>query len=132
MAGQTDDLWGAIDIRFWRDTPHLSGRLANEEDVKAGRAVYYVDRSDFDVKPPDLDLPRCGLVRDDSGAVDPVIVVQAESHEPGKAFVGFRPLAGGNGICTLDELELQAVAHVSTCRVATPGDACAGADEVSR
>jgi len=106
MPEPTDNLWGEIDVRLWRETPHLSGRLADEDDVKAGRAVFYFDRPDVTVRPIDLDLPRCGLLRDDRGNITPVVAVQAESHPPGKVLVGYRLLTGGNGICTIDELEL--------------------------
>jgi hypothetical protein len=84
----------------------FSGCLADEDDVKAGRAVFYFDRPDVTVRPIDSDLPRCGLLRDDRGNITPVVAVQAESHPPGKVLVGYRPLTGGNGICTIDELEL--------------------------
>jgi hypothetical protein len=35
-----------------------------------------------------------------------VILIQAESRDDGKVLVGYRPLTGGNGICTLDEVDL--------------------------
>lgn len=35
----------AIDIKKWRNTPHVSGRAANDADVNAGRAVFAVGGS---------------------------------------------------------------------------------------
>ena len=42
MSDDWDDLWGPIDIERWRELPHLSGKLASEADVAAGRAVFHL------------------------------------------------------------------------------------------
>ena len=100
-------LSGEIDVEHWRDTPCTILGLASEEDVRAGRAVFYVERTREHVgTPEDLGLPRCALIGDDDGSVSPVIVVQAEKHGSDKVLIGYRPLTGGNGVCTIDELTL--------------------------
>lgn len=37
-----DSLWGPIAIENWRDTPSIAGRVDREEDLVAGRAVYFL------------------------------------------------------------------------------------------
>jgi hypothetical protein len=101
-----DDIWGEINIEGWRQTPFLVGRLASEEDVQAGRAVFFaVDPSEHEAKPFGLGLPRCALLRDDEGGLSPVVVIQAEDLRE-KVLIGYRPLTGGSGICTINELVL--------------------------
>ena len=99
-------LSGEIDVEHWRDTPCTILRLATEEDVRAGRAVFHVERTaDPAGAPEDLGLPRCALIRDDDGSVSPVIVVQAEKHRS-DTLIGYRSLTGGSGLCTIGELTL--------------------------
>lgn len=97
------DHWGEIRIEAWRDTPCTIGRAAREDDVREGRAVFYVDGpSEISALP----LPCCALLKEESGSLLPVIVIQAEGRDDGGTVVGYRPLSGGNGICMLNELEL--------------------------
>ena len=37
-----DPLWGRVDVEHWQQTPCLRGRIAIEQDVKDGRAVFYL------------------------------------------------------------------------------------------
>lgn len=91
-----------IDLKKWRETPHTSGRAANDADVNAGRAVFAVHG-----EPVELDLPTCAIVtEEDIGEPTPVIVIQAERLEDGTVAVGYRFLDGGTGIATLNEIEL--------------------------
>jgi hypothetical protein len=103
----TDELWGEIDLQHWRDVPFISGRVALEEDVQAGRAVFYLGNADeIGAQAYDIDLPRCAILTDEeSGEVLPVIVIQVEQAED-VIYVGYRLLDGGNGMCTLPEVEL--------------------------
>jgi len=89
-------------MRGWRDTPCTSRQSSQKEDVREGRAVFYVDGPS---EPVDMALPHCALLRDEDGPVVPVIVIQAESTNCGEV-VGYRPLKGGNGVCAPNELEL--------------------------
>ncbi len=73
-----DPLWGRVDVAQWQQTPCLRGRLGVEQDVKDGRAVFY-------------------LV--------PAVVIQSERADH-KHYIGYRPISGGNGLCILSEVEL--------------------------
>ena len=89
-------------MRGWRDTPCTADRVAQEEDVREGRAVFYVNGPS---EPVEMALPHGALLRDEDGQVVPVIVIRAESTNCGEV-VGYRPLKGGNGVCAPNELEL--------------------------
>jgi hypothetical protein len=99
--------WGKVDLQQWQTLPHVTSRLASEADVQDGRAVFFLGNTDqIDTAPYDVDLPHCALLVDEeSGEKLPVIIVQAE--RAGEVIlVGYRFLTGGNGICTLPEIEL--------------------------
>lgn len=101
-----DYAWGSVDRTQWRSVPHISGALATEADVRAGRAVFYLGNLDeVPARPGDLPLPALALWHDpDLDAVRPVIVIQVEVGQ--QEFAGFRFLEGGNGLGFLDELDL--------------------------
>jgi hypothetical protein len=106
---EQEDIWGPISMRNWRDTPCVAGRVATEDDVKAGRAAFYLELSEGQASHPfDLNLPSCAILRDEDGAAIPVIVIQVETGNNGSVQVlaGYRPLTGGNGLCMFYELEL--------------------------
>ncbi len=99
------ELWGAIDPNQWRDTPCLRGRVAVEQDVKDGRAVFYLGNADeIGAVHVDIGLPHCAIVRANGSHV-PAIIIQSERAEP-KHYIGYRPIAGGNGLCVFSEVEL--------------------------
>ena len=106
IARSEDKLWGPVDMVHWRDTPAISGRIAVEKDVKEGRAAFYVTGDPNTHRAISIALPACAILHE-SGAktVTPVIVIQAE-ETPRSKTVGYRPLGGGNGVCTLAELEI--------------------------
>jgi hypothetical protein len=103
----SDELWGEIDIQHWRGVPHISGRVASEEDVQSGRAVFYLGNPDeIGAQAYAIDLPQCAIITDEeSGEQIPVIVIQSEQADD-MIYVGYRYLGGGNGMCTLPEIEL--------------------------
>ena len=96
------DLWGAISGSDWRNVPHVAGRPATEADVLAGAAVFYVQG---DSAADSVPLPCCAIQRLEDGSEQPVVVIQAEIAPYGTIF-GVRPLSGGNGICTAEEIRL--------------------------
>lgn len=104
MAIAEDKLWGPIDMKSWMATPCVSGRLATEQDVKEGRAVFYIEGERSTLKPMVLSLPACAILREEKKET-PVIVIQAE-ETPKSKTIGIRFLGGGNGVCTLEELEI--------------------------
>ena len=98
--GPMERLWGPIERTAWREVPHTAGRAATEGDVLSGAAVFYVQgRSDA----ASISLPACAIQRLDDGSSQEVVVIQAE-HGPSGICLGVRPLSGGNGICTADEV----------------------------
>jgi hypothetical protein len=89
-------------MKQWRSTPSIRGRVATDEDVERGRAVFAVGGT-----PVDLELPFPAIIREeDIGEETAVIVIQAERLDDGTVAVGFRFLDGGTGIVTLDEVEI--------------------------
>jgi len=97
-----NDLWGPIAPEEWRTVPCTAGRVATESDVKAGRAVFYIQGES---SPASLELPCCAVQVLESGIEQPVVVVQAEQSASGIVF-GVRPLDGGNGVCMEGEVRL--------------------------
>lgn len=97
-----NDLWGPIDEAIWQHTPCVAGRCATENDVAAGRAVFYVPNGS---EPAQVPIPSCAFQTLDDGSELPVVIIQAESISTGTA-VGVRPLAGGNSVCLLSEVRI--------------------------
>ena len=97
-----NDLWRSIEKSEWRNTPCVAGRTATESDVKEGRAVFFVKGASAPVA---ISLPQFGFQAREGGESIPVVVIQAE-HVDGRVLFGVRPLSGGNGICTSDEVTL--------------------------
>src|SRR5258707_4276653 len=100
-----DSLWGPINRAQWRRVPHMSGVLATEEDVTAGRAVFVLGNlNELPARPSPLGLPALAMWPDPDGAHRSVIVIQIELGQ--KEFAGIRFPEGGNGVCLLEELEM--------------------------
>ena len=96
------ELWGPISRSEWRDVPYITGRPATEADVRAGVAVFYVQG---DSEAAAMSLPCCAIQYHEDGSEEPVVVIQAEIAPYG-VNLGVRPLSGGNGICTTEEVRL--------------------------
>lgn len=103
----SEELWDAFDVRDWQTIPHMSGRVAIEEDVISGRAVFYLQNPDeLGARPHELTLPHCGILNDeDTGEALPVVLIQVEEADD-KIYVGYRSPSGGNGLCFLPEIDL--------------------------
>ena len=94
------DLWGKIDMAKWKELPCLRGRPATEQDVKEGRAVFFIPTGSTAT---DLQLPFCAIHKSEDDQLTPVVAIQAEETD-GPVIIGLRYLEGGNGIVTLPEL----------------------------
>jgi len=103
----TDHLWGPIKLESWKGIQCISGRVAREEDVAAGRAVFFLEDPEMiNAQALEVDVPRCAILTDEeSGEELPVVIIQVEQADD-KVYVGYRPLDGGNGICTEKEIAL--------------------------
>ena len=98
-----DLFWGPIDIERWHETDCIRGRLAVEQDVKNGMAVFYL-QGDEPVAHVDIGLPHCAILQVNGQQV-PVVVVQSERAGE-KHYLGYRPVSGGNGLCLISEVQL--------------------------
>lgn len=95
-----------IDLDHWKEVPCLTGRVAVEEDVRAGRAVFYIrPLNNVCVRFADMDLPHCAIFTDELEQQFPVVIIQSELAGD-IHYVGFRFLERGNGIGFRSEVEL--------------------------
>jgi hypothetical protein len=95
-------MWEAIEIEDWKTVPHISGRVATEQDVKDGRAVFYVPSGS---EPYETELPLFALqTEENSKKKIPCIAIQIENTPEGTA-VGVRYIDGGNGVGMANEFE---------------------------
>ena len=95
-------MWEAIKPSQWKRTPCLKGRPATEADIEKGIAVFAIP-SGSDAQ--DIDLPVCVIqIDEESRDRIPAIAIQAERADNG-VFLGVRYLEGGNGVCTIEDVE---------------------------
>lgn len=111
-------LWGPISSEAWGATPCIAGRVATQDDIDQGLAVFAIETTKPH-RPWTMALPQCGLEYRSDGTVAAVIVIQAEEFN-GKVLYGVRYVAGGNDVCTVDEIEL--LHRPSTDFFALPND----------
>lgn len=98
-------MWEKIDLDKWRETPCVSGRVATEEDIKNGHAVFAIPSGSH---PYEIQLPLCAVqLNEETQQRTPCIAIQIEETE-NKIIIGVRYLAGGNGIGTSEDIELYA------------------------
>ena len=101
-----EDLWGSIDASRWNRVAAIRDRLATEDDVRAGRAVFYLQNAQApDAAPLGLDLPALAVLHEDDIARARVVVVIQGERSFAKKLVGYRLPDGGNGIALLEQLE---------------------------
>ena len=104
----TSDPWGPIDPKRWDRVDCLAGRIATERDISEGRAIFCspIGAGSIPSTAHPMSLPAPAIFRDSgSGDLVAVVVIQAE-RAPWGVIIGYRPLAGGSGICSLEEVEL--------------------------
>jgi len=98
------NLWPAIDIKSWDKTPAINGRVANEDDVKKGLAIYFIKNNGVDHSAYKIELPKLAYLTDaDTKKEELVVVIQVECT-PQDTVAGYRNIDGGNGACMLYEL----------------------------
>lgn len=101
-AEETKDLWEPIVVEKWRSTATTESRVADEDDVKAGRAVFYIDGKS---EPYNMPLPSLARWIGSEMPAELVVIIQAEVTDQG-VVLGVRPLSGGNAVVTLAEVEV--------------------------
>jgi len=96
-------VWGKIKLEDWRETPCITGRVATEEDIENGIAVFAIPSGS---KPYDVQLPLCAVqIDEETKKRIPCIAIQIEEADNG-VFIGVRYLEGGNGVGTPEDIEL--------------------------
>jgi hypothetical protein len=59
---ESKEIWGAINHAVWCTTPCVARRLAAEEDVRAGRAVFFLkNHEEIGCVPDGLRLPHLAI-----------------------------------------------------------------------
>ena len=105
-ADSTPAAAGPVNVDKWKSVPCVKGRLATDQDTRAGRAVFVFNGGLASVHPLDIALPHCAIWHDADRREDvPVVCIQAEEKD-GKKVVGFRIVKGGLGVGLLSELTL--------------------------
>lgn len=100
-----ENLWGAIELSKWQQTPYIKDMIATEQDVKNGRAVFYVENYGVDHEPLNISIPSVAYQFDEeNNSKELAIVIQGERVGENE-YVGVRYMEGGNGVCRLSELE---------------------------
>jgi hypothetical protein len=101
-----DDLWGPIHINKWHLTPCVRSRIAIEQNVRDGFAVFYFSNAaEIEAVPADIGVPRLATRYTEGEAPQTVVIIQSEQAGD-KHYIGYRTLTGGNGMCFRHEVEL--------------------------
>ncbi len=106
MKEQNDfkNLWGAVALEDWASVSFIEGRIANEEDVESGCAVFCIDNSEIHTH-LEIQLPSlANQIDEGTGEKKLVIVIQGEKAGD-QEIVGLRYFEGGNAVCMLHEIE---------------------------
>lgn len=77
----------AIDMKSWKTTRCVQGRLATKEDISHGSAAFVVDSKNGIAKPIAMSLPACAILKEDDNEI-PVILIQAEEIVNGPKIFG--------------------------------------------
>jgi len=78
------------------DIPHVAGRVATEEDINAGAAVFMLQSEGINIGTPiEIEIPQYALHKDEEGKISKVIVIQAESAND-QEVIGAVSIADGS------------------------------------
>ena len=94
-----------INLKNWTKIPHVSGRIATEEDVKNGNATFRINDKGQEHKTLSIKIPSLAYhIDQETNEKTPVVVIQGEQVGDQKV-VGIKYLNGVDGVCLLFELE---------------------------
>ena len=94
--------WAPIDLKSWESTPAINDRVATEDDMKNGLAIYCINKADH--VQYDMHLPKLAYLTDSiTNKKELVVVVQIELTSQ-DTVAGYRNLTGGSGACLFYEL----------------------------
>ena len=100
-----ENLWGAIDSTKWQQTPCIKDIIATEQDVKDGRAVFYIIHDDADHEPLNINIPSLVYeIEEENNTRKLAVLIQGERVGENE-YVGIRYFEGGNGLFRLSEIE---------------------------
>lgn len=100
------DLWKPITLKDWKKTSVINNRVANEDDVNEGKAVYFIEGNHENHKPYKINLPKLAYLTDfDTNEKELVVIIQIEETPKG-TVVGYRNLTGGNGAGLINEFKI--------------------------
>ena len=104
--GAAQSAWPALPASAF-----VAGRVANEDDLKQGHAVFLsvVDGKPSG-KPAQIPIPQYAYLVEEGGNRRPVVVVQAEILDDG-TILGMRDAEGKEYVATAPEVELLGQAH---------------------
>ena len=95
-------MWDEIKTENWKAVSYTSGRVATEQDVAEGKAVFHIPSGS---EPYETELPLFAIqIDEDENTRVPCVVIQIENCSEGTA-VGVRYFEGGNGVGMANEFE---------------------------
>lgn len=96
-----------INIKTWKKTPVVNGRLPTWEETENGTSITYINKKlnpDLkDVKAYKTTLPRLAYITNPETKKREVVVVIQMVQFPRFVYVGYRFLTGGVGSCRSDQ-----------------------------
>jgi len=103
---KSDELWGPVNPDNWKTVSFIKDRIAAEEDIQFGKAVFVVDSQGQEHNPMNVPIPSLAYhIDQDTSEKTLVVIIQAEVVG-NQQLVGMRYMNGGNGVCLLYELEI--------------------------
>lgn len=94
-----------VEIELWRNVPFVKDRLANQEDMDFGSAVFMAEPNGEEHIPLEIDIPKLAYhIDQDTKEKSKVVIIQGEQVGD-KKVLGIRYLNGGCGACLLFDLE---------------------------
>ena len=100
-----ENLWGPPEVSNLATIPHVKNQVATEQDVQEGRAVFFIEGNEQRHLPINMKIPTIAYQIDpESNSKLLVVIIQAETVGNEK-LVGVRYIEGGNGVCSLSEIE---------------------------
>ncbi len=101
----TENNFGPVELNNWKEVPFTKGRIATQEDIDLGKAVFRLDGKGETHTPLEIEIPSLAYhVDQETEEKTKVVVIQGEQVGE-QRIVGVRYLNGGNGACLLFELE---------------------------
>ena len=91
-------LYPPINIRSWRNTPVINGRLPTYPETQNGLSLMYYDKKkNPDAKPYNMTLPKlASFYNPNTKRIDIVVVIQIV-QTANDTIAGYRYLTGGDG-----------------------------------